>query len=131
MTTENIHDRGPIAEPTFTIEPSMIDVSKHFWDAFDNSETEVSARWIVRFMQEFGHWVPFSLVDLEEFYHRSRPATESFEFNRLVEPQWVFFIRRGRVLEGGGWVVRGEDGLYRVTEDFVARCAKSSPRKAA
>jgi hypothetical protein len=28
---------------------------------------------------------------------------------------------------GGGWIVLGDDGKYRVTDDFVKRCFESSP----
>lgn len=123
----HIPDRGPIAEPNHPITPHMIDASRHFWDAFDHGETEVSANAIVRFMQAKGGWVPFSLQEIATFFHR-HPHADTFPFNRLVEPGRSFSIEHGWVLKGGGWVVRGEDGFYRVTVDFVVRAHKSSPK---
>jgi hypothetical protein len=128
MATTNIPERGPLAEPNHHITPTMIDIGDHLWGAFGHGGTEISANYIVRMMQRFGDWRPFSIEDIERVYHEHRPAHECFQFNRLVEPGWAFYILRGRVEEGGGWVVRGEDGLYRVTVDFIERCYKSGQK---
>lgn len=130
MSTHLIPDRGPLAEREFHITPHMIDTAQHFWDAFGHDTTEVSASYIVRLMQIKGGWVPFSMEGIATFFHQS-PRAIDFPFNRLVNPGMVFYIERGHVVEGGGWVVMGEDGLYRVTEDFVERCHKSAPAKMA
>jgi len=116
------------------VKPSDIDVSNHFWDAFDHMETEISARWIVRFLQDRDDtWGPFTREELEAYYTAPgrRPAGERFNFNRLVSPELVprdaaaafaGFIG-DRVEKGGGWVER-TDGRYQVTEDFIRRCAE-------
>lgn len=53
--------------------PSDINTKQHFWNAFDHSETEVSASWIVRFLQQAGNsWAPFMLEDLQAFYGKLR-----------------------------------------------------------
>jgi len=119
--------RGPIAQPDHEIQPSAINTDQHFWDAFDHSDTEVSAKWIVRLCQKLGGWVPFSLEQLQSFYETGRGKKEIFRFNRLIDPGSAFSIMRGTYWTGGGWVVLGEDGLYRVTIDFVERCHRSSP----
>ncbi len=121
-----IPDRGPIASFDFRISPKMIDTTDHFWGAFNNGETEFSARVIVRLMQAKGGWSAFSLKELAKV-HDPHTHIDTFPLHRLMEPGRAFYIERGWVEEGGGWVVRGEDGLYRVTEEFVERCFKSNP----
>lgn len=93
------------------IRPSDINTNQHFWDALGNSETEVSANWIVSLCQERGSWQPFSEEEIEAFYSRSGKF-RGFTFNNLLVE---------------GWVVKGSDGKYRVTAEFVAACHKSSP----
>lgn len=89
----------------------------HFWGAFDNCETEISARWIVRFCQERGDWSPFTLADIEEFYNRG--GYQNFRFNWLLD-------------EHRGWLVIRDEGTertYQVTNDFIYRCYKAAPVK--
>lgn len=95
----------------YRIKPSDINTKQHFWDAFGNNETEVSANWIVRLCQERGSWEPFSQAEIEAFYRRSGKFRD-FTFNNLLVE---------------GWVVKGSDGKYRVTIEFVNACHKSSP----
>lgn len=76
------------------IKPSDINVDfkkgfRHLYGAFDNSETEKSAYWIVRLCQQLGSWGPFTLEQIQELYNESIPG-EKFTFNRLVDPQAVF-----------------------------------------
>lgn len=97
----------------FPVYPKHVDASQHLFDAFDHSETEISAGWIVRLCKELGSWGPFTQAQLDEFYHRWRPKTEGFHFNRLIHH--------------GGWVEFDDDG-YHVTDDFIARCFKSRPK---
>ncbi len=59
--------------------------------------------------------------------HDPHTHIDTFPLFRLTEPGRAFYIERGWVEEGGGWVERGEDGLYRVTEEFVECCFNSSP----
>lgn len=114
MSTPN---RGPIAAVDFAITPSMIDARGKFWGAFDHDETEMSAMWIVRFMQEMGAWLSFSIAEIDAFYSNALAqysnVARRFNFNRLIEPNTSFYIERGHVYEGGGWIVLGDDGKYR------------------
>lgn len=64
------------------ITPFDINTNDHFWNAFDHSETEVSARWIVLLCQKRGTWGPFSGEAIEELYREnfeSSPASEKVE----------------------------------------------------
>lgn len=97
----------------FPISPDDIDSTQHFWNAFDHSETEVSARWIVRYCQKRGSgWEPIPLSDLEAFY--AEHHLDGFTFNKLTSRGWV-------------WV---NDGLVILSDEFVARCYVSSPTDA-
>lgn len=114
-------------EDNFAIQPKDIKTSPgvHFFDAFDNNETEVSAKWLVRFAQERGSWHPFTFDEIEAFYNKG--GFKGFWFNRLVEAERT---RRNPWSEayyaGGGWIIK-EDGLYFFTDDFIKRCHNSSP----
>lgn len=99
-------------EVLFQIQPDDIDANEHFWNAFDNNETEISAAWIVRLCQERGGWVPFTDDEMEAYYNRG--GHQNFRFSQLLD-------NRGR------WVVKGDDGKYRVTVNFIARCFGASP----
>jgi len=119
------------------IQPKDIDGSKHFFSAFDHTETEVSANWIIRFLQERGQsWRPFSYEDIDAFY--ARKFKNGFRFNRLVEAEMVppslarafAGYRDPLIAVGGGWIIHNEaEGLYYVTEEFIMRCHKASPTK--
>ncbi|HBP00771.1 MAG: hypothetical protein UY41_C0008G0025 [Candidatus Moranbacteria bacterium GW2011_GWE1_49_15] len=126
----------------FPIQPEMINLKRPFIGAFDDWDTEESARWIVRFFQKKGEgWAPFVYEDLDAFY--SHKHQDGFRFNRLIHPEHVTPSKVPPTLlkeigdgnlnpmtpVGGGWIVMGEDGKLRVTEDFVQRCHKSSPFK--
>ncbi len=106
--------------------PEDIDASAHLWGAFAHCETEVSAGWLVRFAQERGNgWEPFTYADINAFYERGGKL-KGFTLNRLAEPGTAFYIKRGNVLEGGGWITKDGD-TYSFTPDFIVRCHKSSP----
>lgn len=111
----------------YPIKPEDIDATRHFFEAFDHTETEISARWVVRLCQEKGHWGPFTEAELTAFYHREFPDS-TFRFHRLVEPQMSYSLRGGGGMCGGGWLVREGDTL-RVTHNFITRCFKASPAK--
>jgi hypothetical protein len=127
------------AEENFPIQPGDIDASGLF-EAFDHRKTEVSAGWIIRFLQAVGRgWQPFTFEEINAFYRQRHPCHE-FTFNRLVEPEMLrpemappSLVRAcagnhdSLVPAGGGWIVLGEDGQYGVTEDFIRRCHGSSP----
>jgi len=93
----------------FEIQPVDIDIGRHFFDAFGNFETEVSALYIVLLCREMGGWKPFSMEQIEEVYRRAGHR-DGFLFNYLLP---IF-------------VMRGEDDLYRVTDEFILRCYKAS-----
>ena len=72
----------------FPVQPENIDASKHFFDAFDNAETEVSAGWIIRYLQEREEgWAPFTYEEIDAFY--ARKYQHGFRFNRLVDPEMI------------------------------------------
>lgn len=121
-----IIDGGP--EHPFRIQPGDIDVTQHFFDAFGEMETEISAHWIVRLCQEKGGWVAFSEDDIEEYYRRaSNNKFSGFGFNRLRD--WKFLDDES-VTKDHGFIVCGEDGLFRVTMEFIARCYHAAPKVA-
>lgn len=94
----------------YPVRPEHINASVHFWNAFGNSETEISANWIVRFAQKLGGWKPFSAEQIETFYNES--GHRGFSFNRLLD---------------GSVVRKFDDGMYRVTHDFICLCFGSAP----
>ena len=71
-------------EPIKLIKPSYIDTSKHFFNAFDNAQREVSANWVVRFCQVCNNdsWQDFALSNLQAFYEEALP-NQKFHFNGL------------------------------------------------
>jgi hypothetical protein len=118
----------------FPVQPQHIDASKHLFNAFDNSETEISAGWIIRFLQARNQsWEPFTYEEINGFY--AQKYQHGFRFNRLVEPEMVppslarafAGYHDPRIPVGGGWLVKGDDGKYYVTVDFITRCFQSSP----
>jgi len=118
----------------FHIQPSDINAQEHFFDAFGNSETEISAGWIVQFLQERGQgWKPFTYEDINSFY--ARKYSNGFHFNRLVEAEMVppslaraFAGHHDPLVPvGGGWIVLDNEGKYYVTDEFITRCHKSRP----
>ena len=122
----------------YSIQPEDINTSQRFWDAFDHLETEVSAWWIVRLLQERGcGWVPFTREEIQTLY--SSRYKDRFSFNRLIEAEMVppdlaraFAGHHDPLVPvGGGWVVCDDNGVHRVTQEFVDRCYKSSPKKKA
>ena len=121
-------------EEGFHIQPHDIDASKHFFGAFDQTQTETSASWIIRLLQKRNlGWKPFELKELEDFY--AEKHTGGFRFNRLVNPEMVPPDARRAFLgywdepipKGGGWIVIDEAKRCHVTGDFVERCFRASP----
>lgn len=93
-----------------TVRPSDINTQVHFWDAFDHSETEISANWVVRFCQDRGdRWEPFTLDEIsswaQENGHKGR-----FTLNRLP----------GRHLQ------QMCDGRYVIADSFIRACFNSA-----
>lgn len=61
---------------------------KHLWDAFGNHEAEISAWWLLRFLQARGSWAPFTRQELQAWYDDQRSnhdmPREDFRFNGLL-----------------------------------------------
>ena len=120
----------------FPIWPEHINTDEHFFNAFDHTETEISARWIVRFIQNRREgWRPFTKAELQAFYAKN--YSHNFCFIRLINPQMVPpSLARAfaghwdpPVPRGGGWIIEGGDGKLYLTADFITNCFKSSPAK--
>lgn len=84
------------------IQPGHVNTDQHFWNAFDNRETEDAARRLVISAKRRGNWEPFTIADIGP----------GFDFGRLVAQEWIF---------------KKENGEYYFTLQFVARCWGSSP----
>jgi len=91
------------------VSPKDINTKKHFFGAFGNTETEVSASYIVWLCQEKGDWSPFTLMQVEEIYNRA--GYTGYTFNQLLTKQWII----------------EKNGMFYITSDFVMRCYTSSP----
>lgn len=122
-----------------TIMPSDIDTSRHFFNAFDNMETETSAKWVVRFCQGKGGWVDFTGEEIEAFYNKDGFC--DFQFNRLVSAARVVPQGHGARAfsagiyydgpweeRGGGWIALDRDGKYHITNSFIERCYQAAPK---
>ena len=99
-----------------TPKPSEIYSKKHFWNAFDQSETEVSARWIVRYMQDVEErtgkcWPSFTYEQINGYYTLS----DGFTFNRLL----------GYRNKSTQYIEVDNDGNMTVTANFIGRCHRS------
>ncbi|MCX6791557.1 MAG: hypothetical protein NT149_00780 [Candidatus Gottesmanbacteria bacterium] len=125
-----LEQRGPLVEEVvdFPIKPGDINANKRLFDAYGNTETEISAGYIIRLCQEKDSWKPFTAEEIEEIYHRVS-SHEGFSFNQLVDQGMSFSIVTGRYPVGGGWIVLRE-GKYHLTTTFVEAAFKSSPAKA-
>jgi hypothetical protein len=107
--------KNPIVDEStaiyYPIRPEHINTGQHFWNAFGNNETEISAGWIVRLIQRLGGgWRPFGKEQIEQYYNEK--GHQGFWFNELLSQEMV---------------VVGSDGLYRVTHEFICKCFCSSP----
>ncbi len=109
---KRIVDESKAEEEGYPIAPGHIGIDEHFFEAFGNTQTEVSARWIVRLCQDRGGWLPFTKEEIDAF------GKHKFCFNRL---------NSGRVDCADDFVVLCADGLYRVTHEFIATCFLWSP----
>ena len=81
--------------------PEDFQTKDHYWDTFGNTETAVSARWVIRFLKHRNAmlkvagqkvpnngWAPFTYRQINTFYRKMRRKSknpkESITFNRLV-----------------------------------------------
>jgi hypothetical protein len=112
-----------ISGTNLKVQPDDIDCSKHFYSAFGQMETEISANWLVRFAQERrSGWDPFTGSDIEAFY-LSAGFTDGFRFNRLICDGFILEEEYSQ-MERGMW------RRYRFTHEFVVRCWAASPLSA-
>lgn len=131
-------EKGIVTKPEeFPIQPDQIDASQHLFNAFDHRETEVSAGWIILFLQQRGQsWKPFAYEELNAFYRQTHHEHD-FTFNRLIHAEMVppslaraFAGHHDTpVPKGGGWIVKDTEGNLCVTDDFINRCFESSPAR--
>jgi hypothetical protein len=68
---------GLANRPACPILPAHISTDGHFWNAFDNNQTEVSANWLVQFEQARvsaggAPWSPFTYEEIDAFYNERR-----------------------------------------------------------
>jgi hypothetical protein len=116
-----IPHRGNIVEPDFKPAPTEIKIDPdkytHLWNAFEHSETEASAYYLLRMAYRRGNWAPFTKADVEAVYG----AQDGYTFNRLIDPGIGYGLPGERYESGGGWIVK-KDGLYYFTEEFIDRC---------
>ena len=87
------------------IGPNDIDGSRHFFDAFGDSDTEDAAAYIVKFCQKRGMWVGFTLEEVREEFVPNIDFSGLISTHRLVE----------------------RDGAFYITTSFAAACYESSP----
>ncbi|MFA5202915.1 MAG: hypothetical protein WC708_00675 [Lentisphaeria bacterium] len=81
--------------------PENFQTKGHYWDTFGHTETEVSAKWVIRFLKHRNAmlkvagrkvpdngWAPFTYGQINTFYRKMRRKSknpgESITFNRLV-----------------------------------------------
>ena len=84
-------------------EPSDFRSDDHLWDTFSHNETEVSAGWVLRFLQERGDgWRDFTVGEIREFYRCERASVgqrgDGFTFNRLIPGCHAYSSARGSEL---------------------------------
>jgi hypothetical protein len=112
----------------YPIRPEHINTSGHFWSAFEHSETEISANYVVQLCQRNGGWKPFSFTDINNLYKSNKNAEVlDYSFNNL---RCFKYLREGMPVaeaEGCQYIQAGADGLMRVTHEFITACFRSSP----
>jgi hypothetical protein len=98
--------------PDYPIKTSDINADIFFGGAFDNTQTEISAGWLVRMAQENGDWRDFTQEEIDKFCQNQR----GFPFNRLTD-------------DGTDHppIKKNDDGSYSFTHKFIAKCFLSSP----
>jgi len=92
------------------ITPNAINTDKHFYGAFGNSETEVSAKHIVRLAKKKEGWFSFTLEEIEAQYNEK--GHKYFCFNELLSRD--FIIKNGE--------------RYYFTTEFISRVFAASSK---
>lgn len=93
------------------ISPMDISTDKHFFGAFGNCETEISANWIVAYCQKQKSWKAFTRKDLTNFYTEKLGRKESFWLNGLDNEK---YLTEKEDKQGDGWI--------KVTPLFIGLC---------
>lgn len=126
-------DKNIIVGNNFPIQPCQINTHWRLIGAFENSETDMSAHYILKLCQRLGGWFPFSLKQIEEIFNES--AYKRFPFNLLVEPGEILTKPdpTGKTLPrkemtGGGYIIY-KDEKYHLTDEFVTRCYEAFLRQ--
>ncbi len=81
--------------------PDSIPTDCYWMNTFGHSETETSARMLVKFCQKQGDWSPMKREDLDKF-----DTGGTFYFHGLDDCKWIVNIA----------------GMIFITEAFVDRC---------
>lgn len=55
----------------------------HLYGTYGNYESEVSARWIIKFCQDAGDWISFTQAEIDKF------SKHDFWFNNLIEDSYI------------------------------------------
>lgn len=126
----------------FPIKPSDINASEYMWDAYGNVETDISAGYIIRLLQEKGDWLRFTYGELNAYYKKTCTPSKggclgNYTFNRLLGEFHVLSIRGDYsdrldvvVREGGeknhGYDIKDTD-VFLVTDQFIFRAYSSRP----
>lgn len=97
------------------LSPIEINTDKHFFGAFGNCETEISARWIVRFCQKQRSWKTFTRKDLTNFYVKELGRVENFWLNGLDKEK---YLTEKEDYMGNSWI--------KITPRFIALCWEST-----
>src|SRR3989344_8321313 len=100
-----------IPEKQYPIRPEHINALCCCWYELSYDETEISARWIVRFCQKQKSWKSLTKAGIEKFY-RQNSEYQNFSFNQLVSRN------------NNHAAIRLIDGRYFITHEFIASCFK-------
>ena len=92
------------------IRPNDINTDRPFAPLFGFDRADVSANILVRLAQQNGSWRSFEIDEVD------RLADAHFLFNGLTSGRLPLIIQR-------------KDGKYAFTDEFIERCAASSPRR--
>lgn len=121
----------------FPIKPADIK-SDDLGDPFGDQETNFSAAYIVRFMQESGGWVPFTYAQVNAFFQETEGHVGVFPFRHLLGYFTVWtdqykshqdrldVVVRDASENAESWGNVKDTDVFRVTDEFVLRCYRSA-----
>lgn len=118
----------------YNVQPKDIDISGRFplLSTFGHRETELAAIFIISFCQQKGGWVAFTYRELDEAYAQTQEGKWKMKFDmgyRLAVEKYGLYHLFDFYDLVPNLVVLGDDGKYRVTEEFIRRCHKTSGGK--